>query len=51
MVAGRCCYLCGDQSGWATADDHEIIVAAGRVLPVRRMALINCALVVHVCGQ
>ncbi len=26
-VAARCSYLCGDQPGWTTTNDHEIIVA------------------------
>jgi hypothetical protein len=43
-VAARCSYLCGDQPGWTTSNDHEIIVTAARVLPVRRVALVNCAL-------
>jgi hypothetical protein len=38
----------GDQPGWTTAYDHKVAVAAGRVLPVRRVALVDRALVVFI---
>src|SRR5215813_12138555 len=47
-VADRCGRQCGDQPGWTSAEDHEIVVAAGRVLPFRRVALIDRALVVFI---
>src|SRR4029450_6938718 len=45
-VAARCGRQCGDQPGWTSAEDHESVVAAGRVLPGRRVALSDRALVV-----
>ena len=47
-MAARCSYLCGYQTGWTTANGHEIIVAAARIPPVRRVTLVNCALVMHI---
>jgi len=47
-VAARCGRQCGDQPGWTTAYDHKVVVAAGRVLPVRRVALVDRALVVFI---
>src|SRR5918992_5913557 len=39
----------GDQPGWTSAEDHQIVVAAGRVLPSRRVALVDRALVMGIC--
>jgi hypothetical protein len=47
-VAARCGRQGGNQPGWTSADDHEIVVATGRVLPGRRVALIDRALVVFI---
>jgi hypothetical protein len=50
-VAARCGRQCGDQPGWTTAYNHKVVVAAGRVLPVRRVALVDRALVVFIRWQ
>jgi hypothetical protein len=39
----------GNQPGWTPAEDHKIVVAAGRVLPIRRVALVDRALVMCIC--
>jgi len=49
-VSACCGRQRGDQPGWTSAEHHEIVVAAGRVLPRRGMTLVDRALVVFVRG-
>src|SRR5262249_21630501 len=48
VVAALCSRQCGDQPGWATAYDYKVVVAAKRILPVRRVTLVDRTLVVFI---